>query len=106
MSYWLSSISISYFGLAGNSKEDLQRCHCVCYRCVIYLGDLARYKEQHAVVEGRTADWSVAASYYQQASTIWPAGGNPYNQVLIISCIPQLGCWQECSQGIILRILR
>jgi len=47
------------------------------------LGDLSRYKELHLVVEGRTPDWYVAANYYRQASALWPAGGNPHNQVLV-----------------------
>jgi hypothetical protein len=49
------------------------------------LGDLARYKELHAVVEGRAADWSVAASYYQQSSKLWPHDGNSHNQVFSVS---------------------
>jgi len=67
------------------SVEELQRCQSMCHRCLIYLGDLARYKELHAVVEGRAADWSVAASYYQQSSKLWPHDGNSHNQVFSVS---------------------
>jgi protein SMG7 len=70
-----------------SSTERFRRCQCVCHRCYIYLGDLARYKELHLVVEGRTADWYVAANYYRQASALWPSGGNPHNQVLVPTII-------------------
>jgi len=46
---------------------------------------LARYKELHAVVEGRAADWSVAASYYQQSSKLWPHDGNSHNQLAVLA---------------------
>lgn len=68
-----------------SSNKRFRRSQCVCHRCYIYLGDLARYKELHLVVEGRTADWYVAANYYRQASALWPAGGNPHNQLGVLA---------------------
>jgi protein SMG7 len=72
-------------GIRMMSVEELQRCQSMCHRCLIYLGDLARYKELHAVVEGRAADWSVAASYYQQSSKLWPHDGNSHNQLAVLA---------------------
>jgi protein SMG7 len=56
---------------------EVKRCENSCHRCLIFLGDLARYKEVH----GDGQDWSVSAGYYLQASALWPSSGNPHNQV-------------------------
>lgn len=71
--------------ISSSSNKRFRRFQCVCHRCYIYLGDLSRYKELHLVVEGRTPDWNVAANYYRQASALWPAGGNPYNQLGVLA---------------------
>ena len=62
------------------SAADLKRCQLSCHRCLIYLGDLARYKELHGDANGQNHDWSVAANYYLKAVSFWPASGNPHNQ--------------------------
>ncbi len=56
---------------------EVKRCALSCHRCLIFLGDLARYKEVH----GDGQDWSVSTGYYLQAYALWPASGNPHNQV-------------------------
>ncbi|KAG0568349.1 hypothetical protein KC19_6G013100 [Ceratodon purpureus] len=81
----LSSSSNITVAEISSSNERFRRWECVCHRCYIYLGDLARYKELHLVVEGRTADWYVAANYYRQASALWPFGGNPHNQLGVLA---------------------
>lgn len=60
---------------------ELKSCDQSCHRCLIFLGDLARYKESHGDADVRSRDWSVAAGYYQQAISLWPSSGNPHNQV-------------------------
>mgnify|MGYP000043483583 CR=1 FL=1 len=66
--------------------QELKRCQLSCHRCLIYLGDLARYKEIHGDSSGegdaKSHDWSIAAGFYVKSAAIWPASGNPHNQVL------------------------
>jgi protein SMG7 len=68
---------------------EVKRCENSCHRCLIFLGDLARYKEVH----GDGQDWSVSAGYYLQASALWPSSGNPHNQVcgFLFSWISYMG---------------
>eukprot|EP00294_Goniomonas_avonlea_P005526 CAMPEP_0114542662 /NCGR_PEP_ID=MMETSP0114-20121206/1949_1 /TAXON_ID=31324 /ORGANISM="Goniomonas sp, Strain m" /LENGTH=815 /DNA_ID=CAMNT_0001726963 /DNA_START=58 /DNA_END=2505 /DNA_ORIENTATION=+ len=54
-----------------------------CQRCLIYLGDLARYRELYS--ESQKRDWTQAASYYIQASRLVPDNGNPHNQLAVIA---------------------
>lgn len=67
------------------SAADLKRCQLSCHRCLIYLGDLARYKELHGDADGQNHDWSVAANYYLKAVSFWPASGNPHNQLAVLA---------------------
>eukprot|EP01018_Ginkgo_biloba_P009676 Gb_30018 [translate_table: standard] len=64
---------------------ELKRCQLSCHRCLIYLGDLARYKELHGDADTRNHDWSVAAGYYLKAIFLWPASGNPHNQLAVLA---------------------
>ena len=68
----------------GNSErpkaEDLQRC---IYRCLLYLGDIARYQEVYA--DNREKDFTAAESYYQRAAFVIPAAGNPQNQLAVLA---------------------
>ena len=66
----------------GATEQQLAACRLGCQQCLVYLGDLARYRE--LVDDGATSgprDWSVAAGYYLQASIMLPTHGNPHNQV-------------------------
>ncbi|CAM6035486.1 unnamed protein product, partial [Sphagnum compactum] len=60
---------------------EVKCCALSCHRCLIFLGDLARYKEVH----GDGQDWSVSAGYYLQAYALWPASGNPHNQLAVLA---------------------
>ncbi|KAL3677309.1 hypothetical protein R1sor_027257 [Riccia sorocarpa] len=64
---------------------ELRSCDLSCHRCLIFLGDLARYKESHGDADVRSRDWSVAAGYYQQAISLWPSSGNPHNQLAVLA---------------------
>ncbi|XP_054091908.1 telomerase-binding protein EST1A [Zeugodacus cucurbitae] len=50
-------------------------------KLLICLGDLCRYKTK----ELQTNDYTDAAKYYQQAQTLIPTNGIPYNQLAILS---------------------
>lgn len=60
----------------------MHRCLFSCHRCLVCLGDLARYRQLHGTPDGQPRSWSVAVTHYLNASAIWPDSGNPHNQVL------------------------
>eukprot|EP00879_Flechtneria_rotunda_P004686 GHRR01004950.1.p1 GENE.GHRR01004950.1~~GHRR01004950.1.p1 ORF type:complete len:1360 (+),score=644.13 GHRR01004950.1:1193-5272(+) len=72
------------------------------HRCLIYLGDLARYNAQaapkaavavagpgpNAPAVGNTAakpEWHLASQFYRQAAHLLPRSGNPYNQLAVMA---------------------
>ncbi|KAJ3164124.1 hypothetical protein HDU88_005622 [Geranomyces variabilis] len=54
-----------------------------CHRSLIYLGDLARYREHHA--DRKATNWSAAVMFYNMAIRLIPENGNPYNQLAVIA---------------------
>ena len=56
-------------------------CQFSCHRFFVCLGDLARYRERYEKPDVQSRNWSVAATYYLEATMIWPDSGNPQNQV-------------------------
>ena len=78
-----SGVTSERFLSENNPSDEFRRCMATCHRILIYLGDLARYKEVYGVMDITTRDWRVAAAYYKQATVIWPCSGNPYHQVSI-----------------------
>ncbi|XP_027939803.1 protein SMG7-like [Vigna unguiculata] len=56
-----------------------------CHRCLIYLGDLARYKGLYGGSDSKKREYAAASSYYLQAATIWPSSGNPYHQLALLA---------------------
>eukprot|EP00850_Spirogloea_muscicola_P014054 SM000098S25134 [mRNA] locus=s98:421074:426494:+ [translate_table: standard] len=69
----------------GEDSGSILQCRLSCHRCLIYLGDLARYKELQSDKDVTARKWSTAAGYYLQASHLWPAGGNPHNQLAVLA---------------------
>lgn len=61
--------------------DVMVKCQYLCHRCLVCMGDLARYKEQCENPEIQNHNWSVAATHYLEATRIWPNSGNPQNQV-------------------------
>ncbi|KAL3519776.1 hypothetical protein ACH5RR_017925 [Cinchona calisaya] len=61
----------------------LSKCQFACHRFLICLGDLARYGELCKKLDA--SKWSVAFAYYLEASRIWPASGNPHNQMTALA---------------------
>ena len=57
-----------------------------CHRCLIYLGDLARYKGLYGEGgDSKNREYAAASGYYLQAASLLPASGNPHHQVLSLS---------------------
>ncbi|WOL13538.1 protein SMG7 [Canna indica] len=56
-----------------------------CHRCLIYLGDLARYKGLYGEGDSVSRDYAAASSYYMQAAALCPFSGNPHHQLAILA---------------------
>ncbi|GAB4843936.1 hypothetical protein Ancab_013900 [Ancistrocladus abbreviatus] len=69
----------------GNRSADLEKGLISCHSCLIYLGDLARYKGLYGEGESKTRDFAASSSYYMQASSLWPLNGNPHHQLAILA---------------------
>lgn len=88
-------LPLSYFpeGLdnANNSVRDdkktvqLKKGLISCHRCLIYLGDLARYKSLHGDGDSASREYAAASSYYKEAASIYPSSGNPHHQLAILA---------------------
>jgi len=63
--------------------DVMQKCQYLCHRCLVCMGDLARYKQQCENPDTKNHNWSVAATHYLEATRIWPDSGNPQNQVTV-----------------------
>eukprot|EP00877_Chromochloris_zofingiensis_P010721 jgi/Chrzof1/5902/Cz16g20030.t1 len=67
------------------------------HRCLIYLGDIARYQSQTIPKVPSTGssttstsnagrpDWNRAAHYYKLAARVFPRSGNPFNQLAVMA---------------------
>ncbi len=66
--------------LCEKNKSELQR-HI--YRCLLYLGDLARYSEQNT--DRKEKDFGIAQRYYERAAFVAPESGNPHNQLAVLA---------------------
>ncbi|KAJ4755050.1 Telomerase activating protein Est1 [Rhynchospora pubera] len=66
---------------AAEMKKGLMSCH----RCLIYLGDLARYKGLYGEGEVVSREFGAASSYYTQALNMCPTSGNPHHQLGILA---------------------
>lgn len=65
----------------GKKFNEVKKGLISCHRCLIYLGDLARYKGLYGEGESKSRDYAAASSYYLQAASLWPSSGNPHHQV-------------------------
>ncbi|GLU18898.1 hypothetical protein SLE2022_351750 [Rubroshorea leprosula] len=69
----------------GKKSAEIKKGLVSCHRCLIYLGDLARYKGQYGEGDSKTREYAAASSYYLQAASIWPSSGNPHHQLAILA---------------------
>lgn len=67
--------------------KPLHQCRISVQRCLVALGDFARYRELHSEVSkgSGSRDWRTAAQYYQQAASIWPENGQPHNGLAVLA---------------------
>ena len=71
-----------YDVLAPRAPDSMIRCVLVsAQKCLLCLGDLARYKEQHM----DTFNFGKARQYYQKACHIDTRNGRPFNQLAILA---------------------
>ncbi|KAF2291955.1 hypothetical protein GH714_042297 [Hevea brasiliensis] len=61
-------------------SADMKKGLISCHRCLIYLGDLARYKGLYGEGDSKPREYAAASSYYLQAASLWPSSGNPHHQ--------------------------
>lgn len=73
------------FSKDGNSFSEVKKGLISCHRCLIYLGDLARYKGLYGEGDAKARDFAAASSYYLQASSLCPSSGNPHHQLAIVA---------------------
>lgn len=59
------------------SPKEMEWAHFACHRCLVYLGDLARYQNELAGVEAE----QLAERFYHQALSVMPHVGMPFNQL-------------------------
>ncbi|GMJ15515.1 hypothetical protein like AT5G19400 [Hibiscus trionum] len=69
----------------GKKSADIKKGLVSCHRCLIYLGDLARYKGLYGDGDSKSREYAAASSYYLQAASIWPSSGNPHHQLAILA---------------------
>ncbi|XP_040382533.1 protein SMG7 isoform X2 [Oryza brachyantha] len=56
-----------------------------CYRCLIYLGDLTRYKGLYGDADYANREYAAASIYYKEAASLCPSNGNPHHQLAILA---------------------
>lgn len=69
----------------GKKSTEMKKGLISCHRCLIYLGDLARYKGLYGEGDSKSRDYTAASSYYMQAVSLWPSSGNPHHQLGILA---------------------
>uniref|UniRef100_A0A1D1XVN1 Protein SMG7 n=1 Tax=Anthurium amnicola TaxID=1678845 RepID=A0A1D1XVN1_9ARAE len=83
---YLSEGPENHIILAKDDKKssEMRKGLISCHRCLIFLGDLARYKGMYGDGHSATRDYTAASSYYLQAASLWPSSGNPHHQLAIL----------------------
>ncbi|KAF7833326.1 protein SMG7 [Senna tora] len=69
----------------GKKSADVKKGFVSCHRCLIYLGDLARYKGLYGEGDSVNREFAAASSYYLQAASLWPSNGNPHHQLALLA---------------------
>ncbi|XP_068180834.1 nonsense-mediated mRNA decay factor SMG5 [Antennarius striatus] len=59
------------------TPKEMEWAQMACHRCLVYLGDLARYQNELAGVEAE----QLAERFYHQAWSVMPHVGMPFNQL-------------------------
>ncbi|OQR92761.1 hypothetical protein ACHHYP_03220 [Achlya hypogyna] len=53
------------------------------FRCLIFLGDIARYRELHS--QKAKKNFAAAEAFYHRALAVLPENGNPHNQLAVLA---------------------
>ncbi|KAL2316875.1 hypothetical protein Fmac_030751 [Flemingia macrophylla] len=69
----------------GKKSSEMKKRLVSYHRCLIYLGDLARYKGLYGEGDSIKREFAAASSYYLQAASIWPSSGNPHHQLALLA---------------------
>lgn len=69
----------------GNRSFEVKKGLISCHRCLIYLGDLGRYKGLYGDSDSKGHEFTAASSYYFQAASLLPSSGNPHHQLAILA---------------------
>ncbi|KAG5010972.1 hypothetical protein JHK87_019487 [Glycine soja] len=69
----------------GKKSAAMKKGLVACHRCLIYLGDLARYKGMYGEGDSINREFTAASSYYLQAASLWPSSGNPHHQLALLA---------------------
>ncbi|BAT80863.1 Protein SMG7 SMG7-like protein [Vigna angularis] len=85
LGYFEDSENKIVMGKDEKKSSDMKKGLISCHRCLIYLGDLARYKGLYGGGDSKKREYAAASSYYLQAATIWPSSGNPYHQLALLA---------------------
>ncbi|VAI30792.1 unnamed protein product [Triticum turgidum subsp. durum] len=64
---------------------DAKKALISCHRCLIYLGDLARYKGMFGDADSVRREYNAASNYYKEAASICPSSGNAHHQLAILA---------------------
>ncbi|XP_071970707.1 nonsense-mediated mRNA decay factor SMG5 isoform X3 [Engystomops pustulosus] len=82
------------------SAKEMEWAQLACHRCLVYLGDLARYQNELALVDTE----KLAERFYYQALTVVPQMGMPFNQLGTLSGsryyhVEATYCYLRCIQS-------
>ncbi|XP_054797755.1 nonsense-mediated mRNA decay factor SMG7 [Prosopis cineraria] len=69
----------------GKKSAEMKKGLISCHRCLIYLGDLARYKGLYGEGDSVNREFAAASSYYLQAASFSPSNGNPQHQLALLA---------------------
>jgi protein SMG6 len=87
--------------LIPGATDERDTYQCI-FKCLLFLGDLARYRELHS--EGSTKDWSSVENYYRRAFTVMPHFGNPHNQLAVVATYAEsefIAVYQYCRSVLV-----
>ncbi|OQR89153.1 hypothetical protein THRCLA_09897 [Thraustotheca clavata] len=68
------------FAAQGSNDANLRQS---MFRCLIFLGDIARYRELHS--QKAKKNFATAETFYHRALAVMPENGNPHNQLAVLA---------------------
>ena len=77
---------------SGTANTKDRRCaflRCI-QKCLLYLGDIARYTEVYS--ETKEKEYKIAEKYYERAAFLIPTNGNAHNQLAVLATYQEAEC--------------